>query len=158
MNNIEFINNADEEIKALDSLNTKLTVVIDKEFERELQNFEFRKDTIANIELLSYKANELIYQSNTVTDQLAVFSEMYYKNGWNAYVDGNLTPHFRADYVLRAMIIPKGKHKIEFKFEPEVIQTGNTFTLISYALLVLVPLGWYFKDKKKNGKTSSKKI
>ena len=148
--NIIYVNNADEEIIALDSLNTKNTVVVNKEFTNELDDFEFSLDPFDSIELISYKANELIYESNVVEDQLAVFSEIYYKNGWNAYVDGNLTPHFRANYVLRSMIIPKGKHKIEFKFEPQVIKTGNTITLISYALLVLIPIGWFFKDKKKN--------
>ena len=67
-----------------------------------------------------------------------------------AYVDGKLTPHFRADYVLRAMVIPQGKHKIEFKFEPVVIKTGNNITLISYAFLILIPLGWYYKERRSN--------
>ena len=147
---IKYVNSADEEIKALDSLNTKSTIVINKEFTNELDDFEFSLDPFDSIELISYKANEIVYESNAVEDQLAVFSEMYYKNGWNAYVDGNLTPHFRANYVLRSMIVPKGKHKIEFKFEPQVIKTGNTITLVSYALLVLIPIGWFFKEKKKN--------
>ncbi len=148
--NVKFVNTADEEIKALDSLNTKQTAIINTKFKIELQDFEFNIDPLDNIKLVSYKANELVYESDGVYDQLAVFSEMYYKNGWNAYVDGNLTPHFRADYVLRAMIIPKGKHKIEFKFEPQVIKTGKTITLISYVLMLLIPVGWYFKEKKKN--------
>jgi len=148
--NVKFVNTANEEIKALDSLNTKQTAIINAEFKIELQDFEFNIDPLDNIKLVSYKANELVYESDGVYDQLAVFSEMYYKNGWNAYVDGNLTPHFRADYVLRAMIIPKGKHKIEFKFEPQVIKTGKTITLISYVLMLLIPVGWYFKEKKKN--------
>jgi uncharacterized membrane protein YfhO len=74
---------------------------------------------------------------------------MYYKDGWNAYVDGQLTPHFRVDYVLRAMVVPKGKHTIEFKFEPQVIQTGSTITLVSYGLLILVIAGWLFAEKRK---------
>ncbi|MCK4562280.1 MAG: YfhO family protein, partial [Flavobacteriaceae bacterium] len=145
---VKFVNSANEEIKALDSLNTKLTAIVNIEFETEIQNFEFQKDTLAKIALVNYKANALIYESNSTTNQLVVFSEMYYKNGWNAYVDGVLTPHFRTNYVLRAMIIPKGKHKIEFKFEPQVIKTGNTVALISYMLMLLIPVGWYFKERK----------
>ena len=150
---VKFVKSANEEIKALDSLNTKLTAIVHVDFKDQLDGFEFQKDTISSINLLNYQANKLVYESNSNVDQLAVFSEMYYENGWNAYVDGELASHFRADYVLRTMIIPKGKHKIEFKFEPKVIQQGNTITLISYALLLLIPLGWYFKDKKKDGKS-----
>ncbi len=75
---------------------------------------------------------------------------MYYKNGWNAYVDGKLTSHFRVNYVLRAMEVPSGEHEIVFKFEPTIIKKGNTITLISYAFLLLIPLGWFFVEKKKN--------
>ena len=75
---------------------------------------------------------------------------MYYKNGWYAYVDGIKTPIVRVNYVLRAITIPKGKHKISFKFQPTIIKKGNTITLISYAFLVLIPLGWFFIEKKTN--------
>ncbi len=148
--NVIFVDSANEEIRALDSLNNKQAVVVNKEFQKELEGFSFQKDSNASIGLVKYQANELIYKSNSKTDQLTVFSEMYYKNGWNAYVDGNLKPHFRVDYVLRAMIIPKGQHEIVFKFEPQVIKTGNTITLISYVLILLIPIGWYFKEKNTN--------
>jgi hypothetical protein len=153
VNNVKFVDSANEEIKALDSLNTKQTVIVNVEYKKYLEGFEFQKDASANIQLTRYQANDLTYESKSNVDQLAVFSEMYYEDDWNAYVDGKLTPHFRADYVLRAMIIPKGKHTIEFKFEPEVIKKGNMITLVSYALFLLIPLGWYFNDKKKNGKS-----
>ena len=81
--------------------------------------------------------------------QFAVFSEIYYKDGWNAYVDGKLTPYFRVNYVLRGMEIPAGKHTIEFKFEPTIIEKGNTITLASYFLLLIIPIGWFFYEKKK---------
>ena len=81
---------------------------------------------------------------------------MYYKNCWNAYIDGQLVSHIRANYVLRAMMIPKGEHSILFKFEPKVIETGNKITLVSYALFILIPLGWYVRDRKKNDKGNSK--
>ncbi|TDA88066.1 hypothetical protein E0702_16785, partial [Halomonas marinisediminis] len=96
-----------------------------------------------------YKPNELKYESETNIEQLVVFSDMYYKEGWNAYIDGKLSPYFRVNYVLRAMVVPSGKHEIIFKFEPTVVKKGNTVTLISYALLLLIPIGWFFIDKKK---------
>ncbi len=149
VNQVKFVNTADEEIKALDSLNTKQKVVMNNEFKNLLLNFTFKRDTLSSIKLTSYQPNEMKYESSTTKEQLAVFSEMYYKNGWNAYIDGKLTPYFRVNYVLRAMLVPQGKHTIVFKFEPTIIQTGNTITLASYVLLFLIPIGWFFVEKKK---------
>ena len=85
----------------------------------------------------------------------AVFSEIYYKDGWNAYINGKLTPHFRVNYVLRGMQIPAGNNEIVFKFEPEVIQKGGLISLGSYALLLLITIGWlFYDDKKKKKKTA----
>ncbi len=147
---IKFVNSANEEIKALDSINTKRVAIVSSVFKNDLEGFSFQNDSTATIQLTNYKANALTYESNAKTDQLAVFSEIYYKNGWNAYIDGKLTPHYRANYVLRAIIIPSGKHQIFFKFEPKIIKQGNTITLVSYLLLIFIPLGWYFKEKKSN--------
>ena len=149
VNEIEYVATANEEIKALDSLSTKTKVVINREFEKELSGFDFEKDSLASIELLSYKANEIKYKSSSRTDQLAVFSEIYYKDGWNAYLDDQLLPHIRVNYVLRSLKIPAGKHDIVFKFEPKVIATGNMISLFSYALLILIPLAWFLKIRKK---------
>ncbi len=146
---VKFVGTADEEIRALDSLKTKETAIVNTEFEPLLKDYVFTNDSTATISLKKYKPNHLMYESNTNSEQLAVFSEMYYKDGWNAYVDGKLTPYFRADYVLRAMLIPKGKHTIEFKFEPRVIQIGSRITLITYGLLLLIIAGWFFAGKKK---------
>ena len=152
---VKYVDTADEEIKALDSIDTKSLAVINSDYKNEIQNFNFQNDSTASIQLVTYEANELTYNSNSNVDQLSVFSEMYYKNGWNSYIDGNIVSHFRADYVLRAMIIPKGDHTIVFKFEPRIIQTGNKITLVSYALLIFIPLGWYFKERKKNVQSNS---
>lgn len=148
--NIKVVNNANEEIKALDSLKTKTEAVIDKRFVNENFKTSFPKDSTAIIQLVTYKTNELIYKSNASTNQFAVFSEIYYKDGWNAYIDGNQTSYYRVNYVLRGMEIPKGKHTIEFKFEPTVIKNGNTITLASYALFLIISFGWFFVDKKIN--------
>ena len=118
-------------------------------FKAEIKKSRFAKDSLDIITLISYQPNEMKYESNTSSEQLAVFSEMYYKNGWNVYLDGKLTPHIRANYVLRAMEVPSGRHEIVFKFEPTVIKKGNTITLTSFALLLLIPIGWFFIDKKK---------
>jgi len=149
VNDIEYVDTANEEIRALDSLKTKIKVVMNREFESDLNGFNFMNDSLSKIELLSYKANEINYKSSSATDQLAVFSEIYYKDGWNAYIDGQLMPHIRVNYVLRALRIPAGDHDIVFKFEPKVIATGSMISLISYGLLILIPLAWFLKERKK---------
>ena len=142
------VNSADEEIMALDSIDTKKEAIINAEGVKDLK-LQYQIDSLATINLISYKANELKYQSNSSSDQFAIFSDIYYKNGWNASIDGVDTPHFNVNYVLRGMPVPAGKHEIVFKFEPTIIEKGNTITLISYALLLFIPLGWYFYEKRK---------
>ena len=83
---------------------------------------------------------ELLLES----DQFAVFSESYYQPGWHSYIDGKEMPHVRADYVLRAMNIPAGKHKVTFRFEPEVVNTGGAISLASSIILALAVLGGIF--------------
>lgn len=145
---IKFVDTANEEIRALDSLKTKSEAVVNREFESVLDDFSIEKDSLASIELTSYKANEISYSSKASSEQLAVFSEMYYKDGWNAYIDGKIVPHIRVNYVLRALKIPAGTHDIVFKFEPEVIETGNMISLVSYGLLIIISVGWFFKERR----------
>ena len=150
---MKVVNSANEEIKALDSLNTKKEAVFAKVWAKQKEiSFPTEIDSTATISLFKNDITTLTYQSKTVKEQFAVFSEIYYKEGWNAYLNGKLTPHFRVNYVLRGMKIPAGEHKIEFKFEPEVIQKGKIFSSISYALLLLVSVGWFFYDEKKKKK------
>ena len=152
VNEFKVANSANQEIMALDSLQTKYQAVINTSDFGKINanlNTQIQKDSTAVIELLNYDVTTLTYQSKTIKEQFAVFSEIYYKDGWNAYVDGQLNPHYRVNYVLRGMIVPAGKHKIEFKFEPNVIQQGKIITLTSYAFLVLIPIGWFFYEKKK---------
>ena len=145
---VKLVNSADEEMKALDSLDSKnVAIVNSKEF--EIKNKAFAKDSSATITLDSYKPNHLKYTSNNANEGLAVFSEMYYGKGWNAFIDGKKVDHIRVDYVLRGLQIPAGKHSIEFKFEPQVIKTGSTITLISaVGMLLLLVGGIYFERKK----------
>jgi hypothetical protein len=151
---VKFVNSSDEEMKALDNLDSKNEAVVNQiEFGSLLKNNIYVKDTLSSVKLTSYKPNHLKYVSNNVNPGLAVFSEMYYADGWNATIDGRATSHFRADYALRAMEIPAGKHTIEFKFEPQVVKTGSTIALISFILMILL-LGSaiYFERKKLNNK------
>ena len=149
VNSIKIVENADEEILELDSLKTKTETVIDKRFVSEGFKTNYTTDSSATIQLTSYALNDLVYDFNANTDQFAVFSEIYYKDGWNAYIDGKLTQHYRVNFVLRGLEIPKGKHKIEFKFEPTVVKKGTSIALISYGLLLAIFAGWFFIERRK---------
>lgn len=144
----------DQEIQALKDLDTKNTAVVNVTKFSQLKQFEFQRDTLATISLMNYAPNHLVYTAANANSGLAVFSEMYYANGWNAYIDGKLTPYFRVNYALRALEIPAGEHRIEFKFEPKVIATGSTIVLVSTSLLAILILGalgfsfWRSKNSK----------
>jgi hypothetical protein len=147
---VKTVANADAEMKALDKLDTKNVAVIDvKEAGNTIRNAVFAKDTTALIQLNSYEPNELKYTSDNANNGFAVFSEMYYGKGWNAYIDGKLSPHFRVNYAIRGLPVPAGKHTIEFKFEPQVVQTGSMISLFSFiGILALLGAGIYFERKK----------
>ncbi|MBI3502489.1 MAG: YfhO family protein [Bacteroidetes bacterium] len=134
----KIVANPDSEIMALKNFKPEITAIVDKRFEENVKGFSVPNEFSGNIKLTSYKANDLAYESNSSSEGLAVFSEIYYPNGWNAYVDGKPTPHFRVNYVLRAMRIPAGKHNVEFKFEPKIIFTGEKISAASMGLLFLL--------------------
>jgi hypothetical protein len=149
---VKFVNSPDQEMKALDKLDSKnIALVNEYEFGPFFKGdiTSFNVDSTATIQLLSYQPNHLKYVSNNTNPGLAVFSEMYYAEGWNATIDGKATSHLRADYVLRAIKIPAGKHTIEFKFEPQVVKTGSTIALISFILMILLLGGAIYLEQKK---------
>ena len=153
VDSVRLVNKPDDVMKALNNIDTKKVAVFNvHDYEGKFTNARLKKqwDTTGTIKVVEYKPNYIKYQSDNAKDGLAVFSEMYYKNGWNAYVDCKLTDHFPVDYVLRAMEVPGGKHIIEFKFEPQVVKTGGTITLASsIGMLLLLIGGIYFENKRK---------
>lgn len=146
---INYVPTADEEITKLGEVNPRWYAVVNEKYKTNLNGFDPSYDSTATIKLTSYAPNKLVYESNARKDQLAVFSEIYYPKGWNAYVDGALTEHINADYVLRAMKVPAGKHNIEFKFEPETYYTGEKISLAGSVLLLLTVIGGIFFHYKK---------
>lgn len=147
--NIKLVNSANEEILALDSLDTKKEAVMMAEngYASFLKD-DIMIDTTATITVEVYEPNYIKYKSKSAVDGFAVFSEIYYKEGWNAYVDGQLTPYSRVNYVLRGMNVPAGEHVIEFKFEPEVVKTGSRIALASSIIFVLLLIGGLFYNFK----------
>lgn len=147
--NIKTVANADSEIVALYTANTKTEALIqqkNKEGITPKDNYPAE----GKIRLKSYQPNNLVYETETKDKEFAVFSEIYYPKGWNAYIDGTLTPYTCVDYLLRGMEIPAGKHSVEFKFEPGVYKTGNTIAMIgSVLVLISVGVGFYVSVKRK---------
>ncbi len=138
VNEYKFVENADQELAALNGFDPSRTAVVDKKFREELKSWVPAKDTLDYIRLTDYLPNDLKYKYKSKNSGLAVFSEIYYPKGWNAYVDGIPAPHFRANYVLRAMILPAGEHSVEFKFEPRAYYLGEKISLISSIILILL--------------------
>ena len=135
---VKLVENANEAIKALEGIITKRVAVVNDDFRELLPRNEFAVDSSAVIDLVSYQPNELVYKSSSENGGLAVFSEIYYPHGWQTFIDGEKVPHFRANYVLRAMMVPPGEHEITFRFEPQVVETGSSIALASSILLGLL--------------------
>jgi hypothetical protein len=152
--NILSVNSANDEILKLSDVNTRETAIINTKFNEVLGNFKPQFDADASIKLNSYQANKLVYETNAKTDQLAVFSEIYYPKGWIATIDGKEAPYVNADYVLRAMVVPAGKHTVAFTFKPAVYFIGEKISLAGSVLVLLIAFGGSFMAYRKEEKNS----
>lgn len=143
--NIKTVNTADEEILALNDFNPQHTAILNKDFASQLQNKDFsnadQQATITLQESPNKNPDLKIYKTKSTTAQLCVFSEIYYKDGWKAYIDGKETPILRANYVLRALEVPAGEHTIELRCEPDTLKTFNIINLIGSILIVIFVIG-----------------
>jgi hypothetical protein len=158
VNQVEIAENADAEIAALDKLDPLATAVVDKRFAADLQGFTPQPDSAASIVLESYRPNRLTYKSRANTEQLAVFSEIYYNPGWKVKIDGQEAPHFRADWVLRAMRVPAGEHTLVFEFLPDqYITAAYVSSFSSFLILLLLILATGYSLWTKRGLVLSKK-
>ncbi|MBI3509974.1 MAG: YfhO family protein [Bacteroidetes bacterium] len=148
---IKWAKDADEELTSISKIDPKKTAVIDKSFQPEIGSITPANDSTAKITLTDYAPNDLKYNSHSSSEGLAVFSEIYYDKGWDAFIDGKPVSHQRADFVLRTMKIPAGDHKIEFKFEPSFYFTGEKLALAGSFLLLIFAGGCiYMGVRKKN--------
>ena len=154
---LKMLDSATEEIKALDSLDSKNKAVYSPhkalEYFKNIKN-DYVIDSLATIKLTEVKPNYLKYQSNNTNKGFAVFSEIYYPDGWKILIDNEEVNHMRVNYILRGMEVPAGKHTIEFKFDPDVVKTGSKITLASSILLGLLLLSGLFYEFKRNNKPS----
>jgi len=154
--NVLPVSTANDEILKLSDVNTKETAIINTKYS-DAAAFKPQFDPENSIKLMSYQANKLVYETNAKTNQMAVFSEIYYPKGWIATVDGKETPYVNADYVLRAMIVPAGKHTVEFAFKPAVYVVGEKISMAGSILVLLVSFGGMFVAYRKEEKNSHDK-
>lgn len=138
VNKVQYVNNANEEIDALDSIIPTETAVVDARFKDVLKGTtESYKDSLSSIRLTSYTPNRLTYETNNAQDGIAVFSEIYYPDGWHATIDGQPAELARADYILRTMYVPAGQHTIEMRFDPTSLHVTEGIAYGALALLVI---------------------
>jgi len=152
---LSFVETADSELETLGSVDLKRTAVINKstfsDYIDDLPQLSLANLDTGIITLTDYKPNHLTYKTSSRKDEFAVFSEIYYPKGWDAYIDGQKVEHISVNYILRGLSVPAGDHVIEFKFEPSSYYTGKKIALISSILIILVILGavvWTFYSKK----------
>lgn len=132
--------------------NPKQTAVLRSTYKNDFDGYSLDKDSAAYVKLAEYGLNDISYVSNNSKNGFAVFSDIYYPYGWKAYIDGNETPIYRTNYLLRALKVPAGEHKIEFKFHPEKFYTGDKIAMVSSLLLILAAAGSIFMALKGGNK------
>lgn len=137
--NVSYVANANEEIETLYDINPRETAVVDKRFEETLKGVTTNNtDSLASITLTSYSPNHLVYETTNENDGIAIFSEIYYPDGWQVTIDGQPATLARANYILRALHLPAGKHVVEMKFDPQSLHLTEG---IAYGALVLLLIG-----------------
>lgn len=137
---VKYVNNANEEIDAIHGMNLRETAIVDKRFAETVKQPAAMPDSLDNIVLKSYAPNALQYEVDTKQGGTVVFSEIYYP-GWRSYIDGEEVSHGRANYILRAMNVPAGKHTIEFVFDPQSLHATETIAFIALGIMLLGALG-----------------
>ncbi|MBR5378656.1 MAG: YfhO family protein [Bacteroidales bacterium] len=151
VNNIRWVDTPNEEIDAIDNTDLEHTAIINKEFEQQVGSYQLTDSVRGQIALTDYLPNKLSYSFKASEDQLVVFSEIWTERGWKMYVDGQEQPLLRANYLLRAALIPSGEHEIVMEYAPKAYSTGNAVSFASSLIMILgliVALIFTFKPKK----------
>jgi len=138
VNNLIQVENADEEIVQLGEIDVANEAVVDKRFAEQIEGFSPSPDSEPAIAVEEHLPNYIKYIFDSDSDEAVIFSEIFYDAGWKAYLDGELADHFRANYILRGMIVPAGSHTIEFKYEPQTFQTASIISTSASVILLLV--------------------
>ena len=136
-----FVNTPDEEMASLETLNPLVEAVLDQKFAENLKGLQITPDSTASIVMTFYAPNILEYTSSTQHEGLAILSEVYYPYGWKAYIDGKRVPISRANWILRAIVVPAGEHQIKMVFDPDEVKICGTVTTVASALIMLLMIG-----------------
>lgn len=154
VSDIKWVATPNEEIDAIENTDVKTTAILNEEFKDVIGDFK-PSASIGSIRLDSYKPNELTYSFNSTKDELVVFSEVWTSKGWTMWIDGKESPLVRADYILRAAVIPAGNHEIVMRYEPKIWKVGNTIQFISSLILILGLIAAVVLTYKKSEDTKS---
>lgn len=153
---VQYVNNANEEIDAIGQVDLQQTAIVDSKFKEALKGVnEGYKDSLSTIRLTGYEPNQLVYETSSPKDGVVVFSEIYYP-GWTATIDGKPTDIARADYILRAMNVPAGKHTIEMRFDPQSLHVTEGIAYGAMALLLIGVIILVWINRKKYGESIKK--
>jgi hypothetical protein len=147
------VDNANMEISAINKINPAKEAAVDVVFKDQITKPSYPVMENEKIEFASYQPDELIYKYSAKEEKLVIFSEIYYPAGWKSYIDGKESKYFRADYVLRGMVVPAGDHEIKFSFKPSSYYVGNKISLASSIVLILLLAGYFLMQIKNKSKS-----
>ena len=155
VNDIQIANTPNEEFDALATTDLHRTAIIGKEFEQQVTGYRPQSEE-GNITLTDYKPNQLTYNFSANENKLVVFSEIWTSKGWTMWIDGQESPLLRANYLLRAAMVPAGQHEIVMRYEPKIWKVGGIISLVSSLALILFAIGTIFYSHKKKKQQSNK--
>jgi uncharacterized membrane protein YfhO len=156
MGNSWFVNelvvaaNADEELELVSTTDLGKTAVTDEAFISQIESTSFDGNSTDQIELVEYQPNKLTYRYTASSERFAVFSEIFYDKGWNAYIDGEPVEYIRVNYLLRGMAVPAGDHQVVFEFRPRSYYAGERVSLAGSLILLLLLVGAIVKEFRDN--------
>lgn len=142
---VKFVETPDEEMLALNNTQLRDTAVVENKFKGQIKSLP-TKDSTAFIQLKDYENDRISYAYQSASPSVAIFSEVYYPYGWQAFVDGKVSDYFKTDYLLRGMYLPAGQHEIEFKFDPQSYSTGRMITIIATILVYLLVIAAFVRE------------
>ena len=137
VDNVRWVETPNEEFEALKTTDLHHTAILHKEFQPKVGSYKGGNSRAGKVELTEYRPNQLTYHFTSDIDQLVVFSEIWSDSGWKLYLDGTEHPLLRANYLLRAAMIPAGNHQIVMQYAPKIWKVGNTIQLISSLILII---------------------
>ncbi len=154
--NVKLVKDAIEEIQSIGTTDLKDTAIVQQAFSANLTQPVW--DSAATISLTKFDNDTLVYAFESSSPQFAVFSEVYFPDGWNAYVDGKKTEYVKANYILRGLSLPAGKHSIQFVFEPAIYKKGIRISYLGSWFVLLLVLGGFFmawRESRQNKTTTT---